>query len=174
MNNACIVSGAPPNVTGITGNFFLDPQTREEVMMNSRKYLRCATILAAATRNDRRVAMITAKDKLQDLLLADLRGIAFSAERASDVVEATHGISNVESLVGQPTPDSYSAEASLFVLRAAASDAGCRSCTRTSVRRVLRRSRPGEAGSGAVVSFCPSGRASCSPGSWATRARPCT
>ncbi len=118
VNNACIVTGVPPNVTGITGNYFLDPDTGREVMMNSSKYLRCPTILAAAAKAGRRVAMITAKDKLRDLLSADLRGIAFSAEKAGEAVEGTHGVGNIESLVGQPTPDIYSADASLFVVRA--------------------------------------------------------
>ena len=41
VNNAAIATGCPPAVTGISGNFFLDPETGEEVMMNSVKYLRC-------------------------------------------------------------------------------------------------------------------------------------
>ena len=48
VNNAAIVTGAPPAVTGLSGNFFLDPDTGEEVMMNSADFLRCETILAAA------------------------------------------------------------------------------------------------------------------------------
>ncbi len=32
VNNSSIVTGAPPLVTGISGNFFLDPDTGEEVM----------------------------------------------------------------------------------------------------------------------------------------------
>ena len=68
VNNAAIVCGAPPAVTGIAGNFFLDPETGEEVMMNSASYLRADTILAAAARVGRKVAMVTAKDKLRTLL----------------------------------------------------------------------------------------------------------
>ena len=48
VNNASIVTGCPPNVHGICGNYFLNPETGEEVMMNSSSYLRCGTILAAA------------------------------------------------------------------------------------------------------------------------------
>ena len=47
VNNASIVTGMPPSVTGISGNFFLDPQTGQQVMMNSARYLRCETLLAA-------------------------------------------------------------------------------------------------------------------------------
>src|SRR4051794_24885552 len=48
VNNAAIVTGAPPAVTGISGNFFRDPDTGQDVMMNDGSYLRCGTILAAA------------------------------------------------------------------------------------------------------------------------------
>ncbi|MCZ6792579.1 MAG: phosphonoacetate hydrolase [Planctomycetota bacterium] len=121
VNNASIVTGVPPSVTGICGNFFLDPETGEEVMMNSSRYLRCETLLAAAARSGRRVAVVTAKDKLRDLLSHELEGIAFSSEKAADAREETHGISRVEELVGHPTPEIYSPEASLFVLRAGVS-----------------------------------------------------
>jgi len=118
VNNAAIATGAPPSVTGISGNFFLDPESDEEVMMNSADYLRAETIFSAAARAGRKVAVVTAKEKLRDILSKDLHGIAFSAERASEARLETHGIDNVETLVGQPTPEIYSAEASLFVLRA--------------------------------------------------------
>lgn len=120
VNNACIVSGVPPSVTGISGNYFLDPRTGRERMMNSSRYFRCDTILAAAARAGRRVAMVTAKEKLRDLLTKDLEGIAFSAERAAAVAVETHGIANLEELVGRPLPEIYSADASLFVLAAGA------------------------------------------------------
>ena len=61
--------------------------------------------------------MVTAKDKLREMLSKNLRGIAFSSEKADQVTTATNGIDNVISLVG-PKPDIYSAEASLYVLRA--------------------------------------------------------
>lgn len=118
VNNASIATGVPPAVHGIVGNFFLDPDTGEEVMMNSAAYLRAGTILAAAARAGRKVAMVTAKEKLRDLLSHELEGIAFSAEMANRAREETHGISDVEDLVGEPTPPIYSADASLFVLRA--------------------------------------------------------
>jgi len=38
VNNSSIVTGVPPSVTGISGNFFLDPESGEEVMMNSLTY----------------------------------------------------------------------------------------------------------------------------------------
>ena len=121
VNNACIVTGVPPSVTGISGNFFLDPRTGRELMMNSSRYFRCDTILAAAARAGRRVAMVTAKEKLRDLLTKDLCGIAFSSERVAAASVEIHGIANLEDLVGRPPPEIYSADASLFVLAAGAS-----------------------------------------------------
>ena len=118
VNNACIVTGVPPSMTGICGNFFLNPETGKEEMMNSAAYLRCETILSAAARSGRKVAMITAKEKLLSLLGKNLEGIAFSAEKAHEATESTHGIGDLERRVGFPTPDIYSAEASLYVLRA--------------------------------------------------------
>lgn len=118
VNNASIVTGLPPSRHGISGNYFLDPDTGEEVMMNSARFLRCGTILAAAAEAGRTVAMVTAKEKLRDILSAGMRGIAFSSEKAREARQETHGISEVEALVDEPTPPIYSAQASLYVLRA--------------------------------------------------------
>lgn len=120
VNNASIVTGLPPSGHGICGNFFLDPQTGEEVMMNSAHYLRASTILASAAKGGRKVAVVTAKDKLRDILSHELVGIGFSAEKANEAQICKHGIEKVEQFVGFPSPEIYSADASLFVLRAGA------------------------------------------------------
>jgi phosphonoacetate hydrolase len=117
VNNCAIVTGTPPSLTGIAGNYILDTETGEEVMTNSSKFLQNETILAAASQAGRKVAMVTAKDKLRELLSKNMRGIAFSAEKANEVTQEVHGIADVESLVG-PAPSIYSAEASLYTLRA--------------------------------------------------------
>jgi phosphonoacetate hydrolase len=117
VNNCSIVTGTPPRETGISGNFILDPATGQEVMTNSSQYLRNETILAAAANAGRKVAMLTAKDKLRELLAKNLRGIAFSAEKANRVTQAVNGIEDVEALAG-PAPPIYSGAASLYVLRA--------------------------------------------------------
>jgi len=118
VNNASIVTGTPPSIHGICGNFFLDPVSGQEVMMNSSAFLRAETILAAAAQAGRKVAMITAKEKIRDILSHQLKGIAFSSEQAQAARLETHGIDQVEKLVGEPAPNIYSAQASLFVLRA--------------------------------------------------------
>lgn len=120
VNNSSIVTGVSPAVHGICGNFFYDAAKDAEVMMNSSEYLRADTILAAAANAGRKVAVVTAKEKLRDILSFKLKGIAFSAEKANLATPETHGIGDVETVVGHPTPAIYSAEASLFVLRAGA------------------------------------------------------
>ena len=117
VNNASIVTGTSPTLHGISGNFFYDAAKDQEVMMNSAEYLRAETILAAAANAGRKVAVVTAKEKLRDILSHKMKGIAISAEKANQAKKETHGVDNVEEIVGQPTPVIYSAEASLFVLR---------------------------------------------------------
>lgn len=120
VNNSSIVTGAPPSVHGIGGNFFYDEASGEEVMMNSSKFLRAETIFPSAQKAGRKVGVVTAKEKLRDIFasgLIELGGIAFSSEKASSAAPETHGIGGVEELVG-PTPEIYSADASLYVLRA--------------------------------------------------------
>jgi phosphonoacetate hydrolase len=118
VNNSSIVTGVSPAVHGINGNFFYDTGNNREVMMNSAEYLRAETILAAAANAGRKVAVVTAKEKLRDILSYKLNGIAFSAEKANLSKKETHGIENAETLFGLPTPNIYSAGASLFVLSA--------------------------------------------------------
>ena len=122
VNNSSIVTGVPPSVHGIGGNFFYDTAAGQEVMMNSSRFLRAATIFPAAQRSGRKVAVVTAKEKLRDIFasgLIDVGGIAFSSERAREAVLASHGIEQVEAVAG-PTPPIYSGEASIYVLRAGA------------------------------------------------------
>ena len=117
-NNLSIVTGAPPSVHGICGNYFYDPDARAEVMMNDPKYLRAGTILAAFADAGAKVAVITAKDKLRALLGHRLSGICFSAERADKVTRADNGVDDALSLAGMPLPSVYSAELSEFVFAA--------------------------------------------------------
>ncbi len=118
VNNTSIITGVTPAVHGICGNFFYDEIKDEEVMMNSAEYLRAETILAAAANAGRKVAVVTAKEKLRDILSHKMNGIAFSAEKANLAKKETHGIDNAEEIIGYKTPAIYSPDASLFVLRA--------------------------------------------------------
>ena len=118
-NNLSIVTGTPPAVHGISGNYYLDPQRGVEIMMNDPRLLRCGTILAAFAREGSRIAVVTAKDKLLGLLTHDLStGIRFSAERADRCSLPENGIEGVLSLAGMELPGVYTAELSYLVLRA--------------------------------------------------------
>ncbi|HEU4531443.1 MAG TPA: phosphonoacetate hydrolase [Steroidobacteraceae bacterium] len=108
-NNLSIVTGAPPAVHGICGNYFFDRESGAEVMMNDPKYLRCGTLLAAFADAGAKVGVVTAKDKLRMLLGHGLRGTCFSAEKAD---------AKIVELVGMPVPSVYSAELSEFVFAA--------------------------------------------------------
>jgi phosphonoacetate hydrolase len=122
-NNLSIITGRPPAVHGIAGNFFYDPATGKEVMMNDPRFLRAPTILRAFQDAGARVAMVTAKDKLRLLLSHGLAyaggcAIAFSAERADAATRELNGIDDVLGFVGRPLPDVYSAALSEFVFAA--------------------------------------------------------
>jgi phosphonoacetate hydrolase len=124
-NNMSIVTGVPPALHGISGNFTLDRDSGAEVMMTDPALLRSQTIFALMSQAGIATAAITAKDKLRRMLGRGLRigdhGICFSSEQADRCTPEEHGIEAVEALVGRPTPDMYSADLSLFVL-----DAGIR------------------------------------------------
>ena len=119
-NNLSIVTGVPPAVHGICGNFFFDREANAEVMMNDARYLRAPTILAAFADAGAKVAVVTAKDKLRSLLGHELRGICFSSEKADKVTREENGIADALGLTGMPVPSVYSAELSEFVFAAGA------------------------------------------------------
>ncbi len=121
-NNLSIVTGRPPAVHGICGNYLIDPATGQETMMNDPKWLRAPTIFAAFQKAGARVAVVTAKDKLRLLLgkglVFDGTAVAFSSEKADKVTREDNGIENPCALVGMAVPDVYSAELSEFVFAA--------------------------------------------------------
>jgi len=122
-NNLSIVTGRPPAVHGIAGNFFLDPESGEEVMMNDPKFLRAPTLFPAFQRAGAAIAIVTAKDKLRRLLGHGLTfgadgAVCFSSEKADQTSLVENGIEGVLALVGLPVPDVYSAGLSEFVFAA--------------------------------------------------------
>jgi phosphonoacetate hydrolase len=121
-NNLSIVTGAPPSVHGICGNYLFDVESGTEVMMNDPKWLRAPTVLAALAGAGQRCAVITAKDKLRKLLGKDMTlaggSVCFSSEKADSVTLAENGIADVLPMVGMPLPSVYSAELSEFVFAA--------------------------------------------------------
>jgi len=122
-NNLSIVTGQPPSVHGICGNFLFDKESGEEVLMNDPKYLRVPTIFEAFQKAGGKVAVLTAKDKLRRLLghglsFGDGSAVCFSSEHADKCTMEDNGITDVPAMVGMDVPDVYSAELSEFVFAA--------------------------------------------------------
>ena len=122
-NNLSIVTGVPPRVHGICGNFYYDRSNDVEVMMNEPSLLRAPTIFKAFQDAGAKVAIVTAKDKLRRLLGNELAfgadgAICFSSEKSDDTTLAGNGIEKVVEMVGMDVPDIYSAELSEFIFRA--------------------------------------------------------
>jgi phosphonoacetate hydrolase len=117
-NNLSIVTGVPPAVHGICGNYFYDREADAEVMMNDPQYLRAPSVLAAFAAGGAGVAVVTAKDKLRTLLGHRLKGICFSAEKAAEATLEANGIDDLVAFVGMPVPSVYSAALSEFVFAA--------------------------------------------------------
>ena len=119
-NNTSILTGAVPAVHGISGNYYLDRRTGKEVMITDASALRCETIIGAMSQTGVRVAGITAKDKLREIIGYKLNGVVFSSQKANEATLANAGIANVEALLGRKTPDQYDPDLSYFVLDAGA------------------------------------------------------
>ena len=122
-NNLSIATGRPPVVHGICGNYLIDPETGEEVMMNDVRFLRAPTVFQAFYDAGARVAVVTAKDKLRALLGAGLafdedRAKCFSAEKSDTSTAAEHGQEKASAWLGMAQPEVYSAELSEFVFAA--------------------------------------------------------
>ena len=122
-NNISIVTGVPPVVHGICGNFYYDKANDREVMMNEPELLRTPTIFKAFQDAGAKIAIITAKDKLRRLLGNELSfgeagAICFSSEKSDQVSLEENGIDNVLDMVGMEVPSVYSAELSEFIFAA--------------------------------------------------------
>jgi phosphonoacetate hydrolase len=121
-NNVSIVTGQPPSVHGISGNYYLDKATGEERMVLDDSTMRGSTILERMGSAGVRVAAITAKDKLRRIIKHGLKtesgAICFSAQNAGECSLEEDGIVDVEEWLGRSAPEQYSADLSLFVLDA--------------------------------------------------------
>jgi phosphonoacetate hydrolase len=91
-NNVSIITGSPPSIHGISGNFYLEPETGKAVVMTGPELMRSTTILAEFSHKGAKVASITAKDKLRHQLGKDMNiaggSINFSSEKAINATSA--------------------------------------------------------------------------------------
>lgn len=121
-NNMSIATGSPPKVHGISGNFYLDRETGEAVVMTGPELMRSRTIFDVLSKAGVKTMVVTAKDKLRKQLGKDLDvtggNVCFSTQHADQTTLEENGIEDALGFVGQPLPDMYSEELSLFVLDA--------------------------------------------------------
>ena len=131
-NNMSIVTGCPASVHGISGNFYLDRETNEPVVMTGPELLKVRSVMSELlkvrsvmsefSRNGARVVSVTAKDKLRKQLQKGMdfsnRSVSFSSQYADRCTMEENGIEDALDFVGRPLPDMYSAALSLFVLDA--------------------------------------------------------
>ncbi len=109
-NNVAIACGAPPAVTGVAGNYYLDRNTGREIMVLDGHQMRVDTLFAHFAAAGIEVAVVTAKDKLLRALARNMEGIALSAE-SPDGAAAILG-----DAAPPPAADKYSEALSLYVL----------------------------------------------------------
>ena len=85
-NNISIATGAPPNVHGISGNFYLDRATGEAVVMTGPELMRSRTVFDVLSKAGARTVVVTAKDKLRTQLGKGLEvgagNVCFSSQHA--------------------------------------------------------------------------------------------
>jgi phosphonoacetate hydrolase len=106
VNNAAIACAAPPSATGITGNSYLDPETRLDRHMDSAQMLNVPTLLETWSGTGRRCALLSVKGKSGRLLGRGLEYIVNSQDAPAEMVDA----------VGAPPPI-YSIEVNIWLVR---------------------------------------------------------
>ena len=93
------MTGVPPSVHGICGNYLYDVANNVEVMMNDPKWLRAPTILAALADHGKRCAVITAKDKLRQTV----EKVERLAEEKSAISQQISGVYSEAKAMGYDT-----------------------------------------------------------------------
>ncbi len=121
-NNMSIVTGCPASVHGISGNYYLDRETNEPVVMTGPELLKVRSVMSEFSRHGARVVSVTAKDKLRKQLQKDMDlsngSVSISSQFADRCSMAENGLEDALGFVGRALPDMYSADLSLFVLDA--------------------------------------------------------
>ncbi len=108
VNNTSIVTGTFPNEHGITSNWYRDRRSGESRYMESSDDLLCATVFQRLTRQGKKGALLTAKDKLRTLLAPGAH-LSASAEKPPAWLLELAG----------PPPGLYTVDLNLWLLDAA-------------------------------------------------------
>src|SRR5258708_974519 len=88
VNNAAIACAAPPAITGITGNSFLDPQSGLDRYMDSAQMLNTPTLLQSWSAAGRRCCLLSVKGKTGRLLGSGVDYIVSSDQVPPEIVGA--------------------------------------------------------------------------------------
>jgi phosphonoacetate hydrolase len=104
-NNAAIACAAPPAVTGITGNSFLDPESGLDRYMDSAQMLNVPTLLQTWSEEGRRCCLLSVKGKTGRLLG---KGVDYLVTSENVPPEIAAG-------VGAP-PQIYSSEVNIWLV----------------------------------------------------------
>ena len=108
VNNVSMVCGAPPAAHGITANYFLNPNTGEEVYMESGDFVLSPTLMEIGRKAGRKTAVLASKQKLCDMI----------GKGAETVVTAEDPPEWLTQKAGAKE-DIYSGAVNLWLLRAA-------------------------------------------------------
>ncbi|MBL1111005.1 alkaline phosphatase family protein [Streptomyces sp. 110] len=114
-NNLSIVTGVPPALHGIPGNYCRLENGALE-LLNDPKFLRAPSIHAALAEHGVPTLMVTAKEKLRRLL--GHGGVpSVSVEKANETGLPEYGIPDLPQLVGTRPPGIYDWNASHYAMR---------------------------------------------------------
>ncbi len=64
VNHACILSGRFPEDTKVVGNYYYDPETKQEGFIEERGFMKAQTILQAYREAGKKTALLTVKGKV--------------------------------------------------------------------------------------------------------------
>ena len=106
VNNAAIACAAPPSVTGITGNSYLDLASGVDRYMDSAQMLTTPTLLQTWSATGRRCCLLSVKGKTGRLLGADVDYVVSTQQVPPEIADA----------LGAP-PSIYTSEVNIWLVR---------------------------------------------------------
>lgn len=114
-NNLSIVTGVPPALHGVPGNYCrLEDGSFQ--LLNDPRFLRCPSIHAVLEEAGVPTLMVTTKEKLRRLL--GNGGVpSVSVELAAEQALPEYGVDDLQALVGRPVPGIYDWDASHYAMR---------------------------------------------------------
>ena len=108
VNNVSMICGAPPSAHGITANYFLNPETGEEVYMESGDFVRAPTLMEMGRASGRKTAVLASKQKLCDMIGKGAEAVVTAEDPPGWLIEKAGAKEEI-----------YSGAVNLWLLRAA-------------------------------------------------------